>query len=135
MSNIFAAIGRVQLTRLDTEFGPKRQILRARYRELLNNNPNIGIQATNENAVVIPHIFPIRVLNGKRDRLAAALQEAGVQTGIHYKPNHLLNYYGGGQLKLPVTEQVYSEIITLPLHPELEIGDIDEICGLINSYI
>lgn len=135
MSNIFAAIGRVQLARLDSEFAPKRQLLRSKYKELLGLNVNIKMQVTEENAVIIPHIFSLRILNGKRNGLIEELQKAGIQTGIHYKPNHLLSFYGSGKLSLPVTERVYNEIITLPLHPELTNEDVEEICQLINSYI
>lgn len=135
MSNIFAAIGRVQLQRLDIEFSPKRKKLEATYRDLLSNNPFIKLQGAQENSDIVPHIFIIRVLNGKREELKNTLEEENIPTGIHYKPNHLLSFYGNGIVKLPVTEKVYNEILTLPLHPELEISDIKEICTIINNYL
>ena len=59
------------------------------------------------------------------------MKNAGIQTGIHYKPNHLLTLYGGGRLQLPVTEQMYREMMSLPLHPALEIADVDRVCDTI----
>jgi dTDP-4-amino-4,6-dideoxygalactose transaminase len=135
MSNIFAAIGRVQLKRLDNEFGPKRKILLNKYIELLGSNLDIIFQVQDPEADIIPHIFCIRVLNEKREGLKSALEVSNVPTGIHYKPNHLLTYYGAGNIKLPVTEKIYNEILTLPLHPEIEISDVEQICKLITNYL
>lgn len=135
MSNIFAAIGRVQLQRLDIEFSPRRKELASTYRDLLANNPLIKMQGVAESSDIVPHIFIIRVLDGKREDLKNRLDEEKIPTGIHYKPNHLLSFYGNGSVKLPVTENVYNEILTLPLHPELEISDIKEICAIINNYL
>lgn len=135
MSNIFAAIGRVQLQRLDIEFSPRRKELASTYRDLLANNPLIKMQSVADSSDIVPHIFVIRVLEGKRQGLKNKLDEEKIPTGIHYKPNHLLSFYGNGSVKLPVTEKVYNEIMTLPLHPELEISDIEEICAIINNYL
>jgi dTDP-4-amino-4,6-dideoxygalactose transaminase len=135
MSNIFAAIGRVQLSRLDQEFAPKRKLLLERYRELLEGNKKIKLQRLEAEADIVAHIFPIRVLNGDRDKLRDFLEQSEVPTGIHYKPNHLLTFYGAPELVLPVTEQIYLEILTLPLHPELDIQDVELICGLINKFL
>ena len=135
MSNIFAAIGRSQLKRLDIEFIPKRILLMNMYISLLKNNPYLIFIDYDSNSKIIPHIFPIRVLKNKRDQLKVHLEELNIQTGIHYKPNHLLSFYGGGIQKLEVTENVYREILSLPLHPDLEIKDIEEICLIINKFL
>lgn len=69
MSNIFAAIGRVQLSKLDNEFAPKRIQFSNLYRSSLHNIKEIELQKLDENSFIIPHIFPIKVLNNKRDNL------------------------------------------------------------------
>ena len=135
MSNIFAAIGRVQLRKLDTQFAPIRKAVVERYKKLLTENKNIQLQSIIDEVDIIPHIFIIRVLNGKRDELKQELDKQGVPTGLHYKPNHLLSFYGGGTISLPVTEKIYSQLITLPLHPEIQIEEVDQICHIINSYL
>ncbi len=135
MSNIFAAIGRVQLKRFEIEFAPKRKSLYRKYVELLQLNSNIVLPVQNSDANIVPHIFCIRILNGMREGLKLALEESNVPTGIHYKPNHLLSFYGAGESKLPITEKIYSEILTLPLHPEIEIRDVEIICKLITNYL
>ena len=134
MSNIFAAIGREQLKRLESEFAPKRKELFFKYRELLCDTKNLSFQEIDNCIDIVPHIFPIRVLNGYRDSLKDILENNGIPTGIHYKPNHLLTFYKTSY-KLPITEQVYSELITLPLHPEISISEVETICSLINKFL
>ena len=134
MSNLFAAIGRTQLCRLEAEFAPKRKQLSTLYRQEIAGNQNLRLLSQDARAMIVPHIFPIRVLNQRRDSLVAWLNEQQIQTGIHYKPNHLLTFYGGGKESLPITEKIYNEIVTLPLHPELDESDIKKICHSINSY-
>jgi dTDP-4-amino-4,6-dideoxygalactose transaminase len=133
MSNIFAAIGRVQLSRLDTDFAPQRIKLLNKYRELLESNTNIIFQRFEEEAYIIPHILSIRVLGNHRDLLKDKLEKCDIPTGIHYKPNHLLTYYKTNY-NLPITEKIYNEILTLPLHPEITISDVEYICKTINNY-
>jgi dTDP-4-amino-4,6-dideoxygalactose transaminase len=134
MSNIFAAIGRVQLSRLDNEFAPKRIELLKLYETLLGTNSKVLFQKQELRAYIIPHILSIRLLDNQRDGLKDELEKHKIPTGIHYKPNHLLTYYKTNY-KLPVTEKAYKEILTLPLHPEVKISDVEFICKIINNYL
>ena len=133
MSNIFAAIGRTQLARFDNEFAPVRRAYFEQYQKQLKDVPGLGFQKVDLSERFVPHIFPIRVLNGQRDALKVYLEKQGIQTGIHYKPNHLLTFYGGGKVSLPFTEQLYDELMTLPLHPGLRSQDINFICQQIRQ--
>ena len=126
MSNLFAAIGSVQLGRLDAEFAPKRRALARAYRAKLAGMPGIALFETDLNTV-IPHIQPVRVLDGHRDRVRRHLEERGFQTGIHYKPNHLLRFFGGGRVSLACAERLYGELVSLPLHPGMELDDVDRV--------
>lgn len=132
MSNLFAAIGSVQLQRLDGEFAPRRIALARRYEELLENVPHIRTLHLDYGRVV-PHIFPIRIAGGRRDDLQQALVVNGIECGIHYKPNHLLSLYGGGAVVLPAAEEAYSQMLTLPLHVELTDADQDRIVGIVRA--
>ena len=116
MSNLFAAIGRVQLQRFQTEFREKRVFLGYRYRELLRDQADVRLLDLDYGPVV-PHIFPIMIGRGLRDAARETLQSEGIETGIHYKPNHLLTRYGAGDIVLPNSERMYEEMLTLPLHP------------------
>jgi dTDP-4-amino-4,6-dideoxygalactose transaminase len=135
MSDIMAAIGRVQLKRFPTEFKPKRMSFSSLYREKLKSIPNIKLLDIDEHNEVVPHIMPIRVLNGKRDGLREYLLAQDMQVGIHYKPNHLLTKYARPNVKLPVAEKMYSELMTLPLHVDLTPDMIEQIVKHIDTFM
>jgi dTDP-4-amino-4,6-dideoxygalactose transaminase len=134
MSDVMAAIGRVQLSRLEQEFKPRRMELGARYRSLLGNVPGVTLIATVPDEVV-PHIFPVRIRGGLRDAVRRALAERGIETGIHYKPNHLLTLYGAGRGDLPITEDVYDELVSLPLHPHVTADEQSEIIEIVTATV
>jgi dTDP-4-amino-4,6-dideoxygalactose transaminase len=134
LSNLFAALGRVQLRRFEGELKPRRIELAQKYRAAL-----VGLKALRllqgDPGPIVPHIFPIRVLNGKRDGLRQFLSDRGIESGIHYKPNHLLSYFAGQTGLLPVTEKLYEELLTLPLHPGLTDADLDHVIASVKEFL
>jgi dTDP-4-amino-4,6-dideoxygalactose transaminase len=133
LSNVLAAIGRVQLRRFPGELAPARVHHARRYRQLLAEVPGLGLLNTNLDEIV-PHIQPVRVPNGRRDALRDFLRSGGIETGIHYQPNHRLSYFGGGGVSLPITERLYGELLSLPLHPLLSDQDVTWICDRVISF-
>ncbi len=133
LSNVLAAIGRVQLRRFPGELGPARVHLARRYRQLLGDVPGLSLLNANLDEIV-PHIQPVRVLNGRRDALRDFLRSEGIETGIHYQPNHMLSYFGGGRVSLPITERLYGELLSLPLHPLLSDTEVTWICDQVTSF-
>lgn len=126
MSDIMAAIGRTQLRRFEAELKPKRIDLAGQYRRELKSLPHVALFETDLSSVV-PHIMPVRILGGKRDAIRDALLESEIESGLHYKPNHLLSKFGHGAVRLPVAEQLYNELLSLPLHPGLSHSDVDRV--------
>ena len=59
------------------------------------------------------------------------MSEKGIETGIHYKPVHLMTYYKNNT-KLPITEIISKEIVSIPTHPNLNEKEIDYIIKSIN---
>ncbi|OGT22847.1 MAG: aminotransferase [Gammaproteobacteria bacterium RIFCSPHIGHO2_02_FULL_42_13] len=134
MSNLMAAIGVVQLDRFEKEFKSARRQLISYYYERLKNIQGVQLLQMDLDDIV-PHIMPMRVLNGQRDRLGIYLKQHAVEVGVHYKASHLLSKYGHGSSQLPVAEQLSVELLTLPLHPELSRRDIDYIVGLVQILL
>lgn len=126
LSNIMAAIGRVQLARLEPEFIPARRELAARYAAQLGDVPHLALLETDPADFIVPHILPVRVLDGRKDAFKEALAARGIPTGVHYKPNHLHSFFAAPSL--PVCERLYAELVTLPLHPGLSHEDVDAVC-------
>jgi dTDP-4-amino-4,6-dideoxygalactose transaminase len=128
MSDIMAAIGRVQLGRR-VELAARRQELARSYLVRLRGQQRVT-PVLNEIDGVVPHIFPVRIADmTDRDGLQRTMRECGIETGVHYRPNHTLSYFARpGAAPLPVTERVYAELLTLPLHPDLTNDDVDYVC-------
>ncbi len=122
MSDIMAAIGRAQLTRLD-EFSNKRRALAHSYVSKLGNSSLIKL-LRNDFEGIAPHIFVVRVKN--RDLVKDRLSAKGIQVGIHYVPNHFHELYRSSE-PLKNTEEAFLELLSLPLHCDLEEEDIDYI--------
>jgi dTDP-4-amino-4,6-dideoxygalactose transaminase len=128
MSNIMAAIGRVQLKRFH-QFANNRQLLAQRYYSHLKNHPRIQLLSHDYNSVV-PHIFVIAIKDlTDRKSMQSRLLKHGIQTGIHYQPNHKLSFfYDASALPLPTTDTIFSELLTLPLHAEMTENDVTFVC-------
>lgn len=130
MPDLMAAIGRVQLARFEGELGPARVELARMYRERLRDVAHVRLLKSND--AVVPHIFALRVVAADRDALRERLSTAGFQTAVHYKPNHLHPLFGC-ESALPGAEQLYRELLSLPLHGQVTERDVDEITEAIRT--
>ncbi|OHB53535.1 MAG: hypothetical protein A2Y10_12415 [Planctomycetes bacterium GWF2_41_51] len=115
MDEIRAALGLVQLSKLPASI-KKRNMLAKRYIELLRKSPFIVVPFTNYQGLSPYYIFPLRITGFDRDELAAKLLDAGIQTSRHYPPVHKFAIYQSYGCQLPLTEKIFGELITLPLH-------------------
>ncbi len=135
MSNIMAALGIEQLSKTQELFASRRALAQ-QYDLLLADHPTIQRLVTDYNEIV-PHIYPIRICGlANRDDLRARLLEKNIQTGVHYFPNHWLTIYRDEKEKpLPITNSVYPELLTLPLHPRLNEGDVKYVCSILKQEL
>ena len=131
MNNIAAAIGREQLKKFD-RIKKARQRNAKLYKQHLSNIKEIQLMPINTDTAV-PHIFPIIVNNGKRDCLKQYLADKGIETGVQYKPNHLLTFFSKGY-NLPKAEELYSKILSIPIHPFVTESEIYYIIENIKQY-
>lgn len=126
MSNIMAAIGIEQLKRSEN-LAHKRQELAKRYHSNLSCQKGVRLLQASY-AHQVPHIFPIILgENLDRETIREFLYGHEIETGIHYKPNHLLTKFQLKSHDLPVTNRIYKRLLTLPLHPDLNFDEIDYI--------
>jgi len=77
------------------------------------------------------HLYWILVNNRKKFR--QNLYEAGIETGTHYKPIHLMSMYKK-TISLPITERVGKQIVTIPIHPNLKNSEIEKIIDTVNKF-
>jgi dTDP-4-amino-4,6-dideoxygalactose transaminase len=120
MSDIMAAIGRVQLNR-QKSLASKRKKLAFHYDHLLLGSDIETMPV--DYCRSVPHIYPVLLPSRvNRNLIRDSLDLLGIQTGIHYKPNHKLSFYKNSA-PLPVTDSVYEQILSLPLHPSVRKRD------------
>ena len=119
LDGLQAAILRVKLAHMEA-WNAARRAHAAQYMNILAET-GIRLPAVKEHAEPVWHLFVIRVLD--RDQLRAELAEVGISTGVHYPlPLHrqpAFTYLGMSEGSLPVTEVVASEVLSLPMFPEL----------------
>jgi len=129
MTDIHAAIGRVQLTHLP-EWTAKRQ---ANAAYLSENLTGVITPPTAEGAVHVFHQYTIRVADHDRDRFAEELAARGVGSGVYYPtPIHRLPSFGL-DLDLPTTVLVASQVLSLPIYPSLTDDELDTIVDAVNA--
>lgn len=134
MSDIMAAIGRAQLGRFE-ELAAQRCIIAKKYAASFKNMIGISFIQLDYTSVV-PHIFPVFFKSSEiRDSIKVSLLEAGIETGLHYKPNHTLEFYNSSCSSLPKAENLYAVTLTLPLHPSLSSGETDFIVNNIKTLL
>ncbi|QOR45210.1 DegT/DnrJ/EryC1/StrS family aminotransferase [Trueperella pecoris] len=134
MTNIHAAIGRVQLRKLEGWTKTRQEnaaFLNAHLEGVLT--PRVA-----EGAVHVYHQYTIRV-EDDRDGFANALREEyKVGCGVYYPiPNHRLPslaHYAPG-LELPNTEAAAKQVISLPVHPSLTQEDLERIVEAVNAVV
>lgn len=128
MTDVHAAIGRVQLTKLagwTAQRQANAEYLNARLEGV--TTPTVAPGATH-----VWHQYTIRVVDD-RDGFARALAEAGVGSGVYYPiPNHRLPSFHL-DIDLPHTTKACNEVLSLPVHPSLTTADLDKIVSAVNS--
>ena len=129
MTDIHAAIGRVQLTKL-AGWTQQRQ---ANAAFLDANLSGVVTPPVAKGAVHVYHQYTIRVVDHDRDAFAQELHERGIGSGVYYPiPNHRLPAYAR-DIDLPQTERAARECLSLPVHPSLTRADLERIVEAVNA--
>ena len=129
MTDIHAAIGRVQLTKVDAWTKTRQDNA-----EFMSTNlEGVTPPAVAEGAVHVYHQYTIRV-HDDRDGLAAALKdEYNIGSGMFYPvPNHRLEPFQV-DVELPQTEQAALECLSLPVHPSVTQEHLERIVEAVNA--
>lgn len=129
MTDIHAAIGRVQLTKVGG-WTKQRQENAAFFSEHLET---VTTPPVANGAVHVYHQYTVRV-SDDRDGIAAALRaEYNVGSGMFYPiPNHRLAPFQA-DIDLPQTEKAARECLSLPVHPSLSQSDLERIVSAVNT--
>ena len=137
LDEIQAAVLDVKLRYLEAD-NAHRQKVGAMYYDGIKNLL-ITLPTRLPDAQNVYHLFPILVRENKRDELQAYLKENGVETLIHYPiPPHKQECYAKADwnsgLKLPITEQIAAQELSLPIGPTIKPEDVQYIIEVINRF-
>ena len=126
MNEFSASIGLLQLKKLDRMNNLRKKIAYRYYKEIeLDEKIPFDKNCSY-------HIFWIRVKN--RKKFMELMSKKGIETGIHYNPIHNTTLYNK-KTKLSVTEKVGKEIVSIPIHTNLNDSNIDYIISNINKLV
>ena len=142
MDEIQAAFLTVKLKYLDSENQRRRDIANYNLENISNKDiilpvlkkPNLEPKTLNFELSHVWHLFVIRTKN--RDKLQNYLTENGIQSLIHYPipPHQQLAYNELNNIKLPITEKIHKEVLSLPMSSVISDIEISNIVSVLNLY-
>lgn len=135
-TDLQAALGRVQLRRLPL-FQERRQEVAKIYSEHLSSL-EIQMQSGLLSPYHARHLFPIRTsqkaYNINRNDLLAELKTRKIGAAVHYAPLHMMPVYNC-DYHLPITEMVYTEILTLPISSTISNEEISYVVDQLRNLL
>jgi perosamine synthetase len=131
MNDITAALGLVQLKKLDGMNDRRRQVSE-KYNKGFASLDWIETPTLKSYAKSACHNYVIKA--EERDRLNIYLQEKGISTGVHYIPNNHYQMYMNCRGETPVCEEVWTKLLTLPLFPDLTDSQVDMIVEKVRKF-
>jgi len=125
MNEFSASLGLIQLKKLN-QMNSIRKKIASRYNKEINLETKIPFDSN-----CSYHLYWILVKN--RKKFIKKMNEKKIEVGIHYKPVHQMTLYKN-HVKLPITESIGKQIISLPIHPNLTNSDVDRIIENVNRF-
>ncbi len=132
MNDIAAVIGLAQLVKLKAGNARRREIVAA-YNKAFKDVSWITCPVEKDYTRSACHNYVIKTPH--RDALNVYLKEKNIATGVHYMPVHLQPYYRKQtKVTLPVAERIWTQLLTLPLYPDLMEDDVQYVVDTILDY-
>jgi dTDP-4-amino-4,6-dideoxygalactose transaminase len=137
LSDVHAALGLSQIGKLD-DFKARRAQRFARYQEALADVDGLRLPTVREWADPTWHLYPVRVLGGRRREVFEKLREAGIGVQVNYIPVYwhpVFEDLGYRRGMCPNAEQYYSEEISLPMFAHLSFDDQDRVIDTLRTIL
>ncbi|MGC4936314.1 UDP-4-amino-4,6-dideoxy-N-acetyl-beta-L-altrosamine transaminase [Kribbella sp. DT2] len=137
LTDIASALGLSQLKRLDA-FKKRRTEITARYNEGFAGVEGLRTPAQRDFVDPAWHLYPVRVLGGRRREVFESLRAAGIGVQVNYIPVywHPVFANAGYQRGMcPNAEQFYREEISLPMFPDLTDADVDRVIETLTKLV
>ena len=139
LDEVQSAILREKLELLD-DWNRERARLSQLYRDRLGGVSGVELLADADHPQHVYHLFVVRIVGAvPRETVQERLAEAGIGTACHYPvPTHLQNSFADLDVppgSLPVTEQVASEVLSLPLFPGMGDSFVEVVCEALSGAV
>jgi dTDP-4-amino-4,6-dideoxygalactose transaminase len=129
LTDLGAALGLSQLARL-AEFKRRRTEITARYNEAFADVDGLRTPVQRDGVDPMWHLYPVRVLDGRRREVYDRMRRAGIGVQVNYIPVYwhpVFARQGYRRGLCPNAEQYYTEELSLPLFPALTDCDVDRV--------
>jgi dTDP-4-amino-4,6-dideoxygalactose transaminase len=142
MTDVQAALGLQQLRKLNG-FHKRRRKIVERYSRAFKEMREIEVPVEHEGVESAWHLYVIRLdlkrLSIERAQFIEELGARKIGTSVHFIPVHFHPYYrdryGFEPCDFPVTSEAYRRIVSLPLHPGLSDGDVDDVIEAVADVV
>ncbi|MEV6306187.1 aminotransferase class V-fold PLP-dependent enzyme [Actinoplanes sp. NPDC051861] len=137
LPDVLCALGSSQLRRLG-EFKARRAYLSARYDDLLAGVPGLRLPAQRPESDPMRHLYPVRILDGRRREVYDRLRAAGIGVQVNYIPVYwhpVFEDLGYRRGMCPVAEAFYAEQLSLPLFADLTDADQDRVVETLRGIL
>jgi len=131
MNDITAAIGLVQLTKLD-DMNDRRRDIAALYNEAFAEVEWVERPTVDRHVKTSQHNYVIKIYD--RNSLHSFLKDKGISTGVHYIPSNHYPMYSKCQYETPVCESIWTSLLTLPLFPDMTDVEVNEVIDAVKSF-
>jgi aminotransferase len=132
-NDIVASVGLAQLKRIDSNQRYRKKLWEYYQQEFASVGWLSRPIDAGQNEQHSYFTYTIRLLNKRRDELARFLLDRGIYTTLRYEPLHLLPIYKS-KSKLPVSERLNEEALSIPLHPRLTEAEVQYIVDSIKAF-
>ncbi|WP_265447740.1 DegT/DnrJ/EryC1/StrS family aminotransferase [Flexivirga meconopsidis] len=137
LPDVLAALGSNQLKRL-ADFKQRRTEVTARYNEGFAGIEALRTPTQRDGADPMWHLYPLRVLDGRRRELFDHLRANDIGVQVNYIPVHhqpIFAELGWRQGQFPVAETYSSQEISLPMFADLTDDDVDRVIELVRGFV
>ena len=138
LDSIQAAVLKIKLAKLDQYIDARRKVADY-YDNFLSQFEGVIAPVRGEKSRHVFHQYTMRLIGIDRNALNAYLADNGVPSMIYYPvPAHkqeMFAEFGSDATDLPVTDLLTTQVLSLPIHTEMEQEQLDFICGHIADFI
>ncbi len=137
LDTLQAAVLNIKLRYLD-EYNTARNVMAKYYDEAFSTIDGIEVPKRHSKSTHVFHQYTLKVKNGRRNELQHYLSEKGIPSMIYYPlplyKQEAFRKFVSPDFKLDVTEQLCDEVLSLPIHTEMNINHINFICNTIKFF-